>query len=312
MLIFIYHTYSLVGINTQLREDLQERHLTMEVNINTYNMCATNYLGISLIKAFEPAAQVSDLSSKCQAVLFPPDRRSLSEVEFKLDVTWPDSDEETVRLGLISRLFPNLKTKILEYIDLMTQNITETLEESISGYIHEAKREIIENMQGRNGGKAKCNKESSQDQENIFLDEEADRRRRDLEEDDILSLGVAVAVKEKMDELKESMEQIEALVKMEVKALIQEQEMNERLEEKIENKFEAADADEKFEVLEKKMENKFEAADEKFEVLEKKMENKFEMLEKKMERKFDVVDEKMDEIKSMIARLLADDGVKCD
>ena len=197
-------------------------------------MCATNYLGISLIKAFEPAAQVSALPSKCQGVLFPSDRRSLSETDdFKLDVQWPDANENGT--GLVSKLFPNFQNKIFEYIDSMTQNVTE-----ISGYIHEATQEIIENMQGGNGMKAKCNKEPSQDQENIFLDEddEEEADRRDLEEDDTLS----VAVKEKMDELKESMEQ-----KIE--------EMIERLEEKIENKFEAAD--EKYGMLEKKMERKF-------------------------------------------------------
>ena len=102
----------MVDINTQLQNHLQERHFSMEVNINTYNMCSTNYLAINLIKAIEPAAIVSDLPSECQAILFPSDRRYLM-AEFKLEVDWPDKP-----IG-----GQGLMTNLLTYMENMKEEI---------------------------------------------------------------------------------------------------------------------------------------------------------------------------------------------
>lgn len=44
-------------VNTQLLDDLQGRHTSMETNINTYTMCSTNYLGTQLILAIDPGGK---------------------------------------------------------------------------------------------------------------------------------------------------------------------------------------------------------------------------------------------------------------
>jgi hypothetical protein len=253
----------------------------MEVNINTYNMCASNYLGINIIKAIEPAAIVSDLPSECQTILFPSDQRYLME-KFRLEVEWPESDDEGV--GLITKLFPNIK-----------QQISEMKDEIIKGTI-----------EGINNGKnSKCDKESPDERNLLGEDEDKEADYLDLNEEDILSI-VERVVKEQMDqttnvvdELKGSIDKLEAL---DMKAEERMQEMNERLENKMETKLEIEMTDEKLDIdnkealketLKKKMETKVDMTDEKLKTLEKKI-----------EREFEVVDQKMDEMKNMIAQLL--------
>ena len=41
----------------QMMEILQNRHTDMEININTYTMCATNYLGMQLLLAIDPGGE---------------------------------------------------------------------------------------------------------------------------------------------------------------------------------------------------------------------------------------------------------------
>lgn len=45
------------SVNTQMMGILQDRHRNMEININTYTMCATNYLGIQLLLAIDPGGE---------------------------------------------------------------------------------------------------------------------------------------------------------------------------------------------------------------------------------------------------------------
>ena len=45
------------SVNTQMMEILQNRHTDMEININTYTMCATNYLGMQLLLAIDPGGE---------------------------------------------------------------------------------------------------------------------------------------------------------------------------------------------------------------------------------------------------------------
>lgn len=48
---------NLHDVNTQLMGILQDRHTKMEININTYTMCSTNYLGEQLILAIDPEGE---------------------------------------------------------------------------------------------------------------------------------------------------------------------------------------------------------------------------------------------------------------
>ena len=52
-----------------MEKALQQRHLDMEVNLNTYMMCMTNHLGISMLKMIYPEARVDGLSSDCLETL---------------------------------------------------------------------------------------------------------------------------------------------------------------------------------------------------------------------------------------------------
>jgi flagellar capping protein FliD len=134
--------------------------------------------------------------------------------------------------------------------------------------VSDIKEEIIERViEGINDGKkSKCDKESPEERnllsDSLDLNEEASY-------DDILG---ALDVK------------VEGM-----------QEMNRRIESKMETTLEAVD--EKLNKMETKLEEKIET---KFKTLEEKMET----LEKKIERKFEVTDRKMDEMKNMIAQLL--------
>ena len=71
---------NVVGQHTAMRDELQQRHLDMEkalqqrhldmeVNLNTYMMCMTNHLGISMLKMIYPEARVDGLSSDCLETL---------------------------------------------------------------------------------------------------------------------------------------------------------------------------------------------------------------------------------------------------
>ena len=53
----------------QMEKALQKRHATIEVNLNTYMMCMTNHLGISMLKMTYPGAKVEGLSSDCLETL---------------------------------------------------------------------------------------------------------------------------------------------------------------------------------------------------------------------------------------------------
>jgi hypothetical protein len=48
------------SVNTQMMGILQERHTNMEININTYTMCAVNYLGTQLVLAIDPGGEYLD------------------------------------------------------------------------------------------------------------------------------------------------------------------------------------------------------------------------------------------------------------
>ena len=94
-----------------MEKALQQRHLNMEVNLNTYMMCMTNHLGISMLKMIYPEARVDGLSRECLITLgLGGDRRrrllrSLEEVDeneeeeeevptlpepFQLQIEFPD------------------------------------------------------------------------------------------------------------------------------------------------------------------------------------------------------------------------------
>ena len=71
---------NVVGQHTAMRDELQQRHLDMEkalqqrhldmeINLNTYMMCMTNHLGISMLKMIYPEAQVDGLTADCMETL---------------------------------------------------------------------------------------------------------------------------------------------------------------------------------------------------------------------------------------------------
>ena len=53
----------------QMEKALQKRHTNLEINLNTYMMCMTNHLGISMLKMTYPSAKVEGLSSECLETL---------------------------------------------------------------------------------------------------------------------------------------------------------------------------------------------------------------------------------------------------
>ena len=74
----------------QMEKALQKRHTNLEINLNTYMMCMTNHLGISMLKMTYPSAKVEGLSSECLETLGLDGRRrrlrALEEVEEGGDV----------------------------------------------------------------------------------------------------------------------------------------------------------------------------------------------------------------------------------
>lgn len=113
----------MINQHTVVRRDLQERHFSMEVNINTYTMCATNHILYETTNAIAAANQVTNdtpsPTPECTELLNLPSstRRRLAEAEGK-------EEEGANEARLI--LPENYKTTTDVYLEVDT--IEETLD----------------------------------------------------------------------------------------------------------------------------------------------------------------------------------------
>ena len=60
---------NMIQQHMQMTTVLAEQHEALEIRLNTYMMCMTNHLGISMLKMTYPSAKVEGLSSECLETL---------------------------------------------------------------------------------------------------------------------------------------------------------------------------------------------------------------------------------------------------
>ena len=119
---------NMIQQHMQMTTVLAEQHEALEIRLNTYMMCMTNHLGISMLQINYPDAKIDGLSRECRITLGLIDNRRLRALE-EVSETAPSQAPSSSDAPTISQSLPDLFTFSVTFKDGTSITSSDPIEE---------------------------------------------------------------------------------------------------------------------------------------------------------------------------------------